>query len=66
MDKNIKLIGDGISVRLVAIDDGKVTLEVCITKDGIPLVFWVVEKLDQGDTWDLSGCDIKVPYELTG
>ena len=66
MDKNIQLEGDGISVKLVAIGDKEVTLEVCATKEKQPLCFWTVEHLKEGDTWYLSGCDIKVPCELTG
>ena len=57
MDKNIQLEGDGISVKLVAMDDKEVTLEVCATKGKQSLCFWTVEHLKEGDTWYLSGCD---------
>ena len=65
MERQIQLSGDGLAVGLVAISDGKVTLEVCLTKDGEPIMFWTVEHLGQGDAWRLSNCDIKVPCELT-
>ena len=56
---------DGISVKLQAIGDGEVTLEVSLSKDKQPMVYWPVEHLKQGDSWKLSGCDITLPYELT-
>ena len=64
MGKHTQLSGNGISVKLVALNGERATLEVCVTKDGESLVFWAVEHLDKGDTWNLSGCDIKVPIEV--
>jgi len=66
MDKHIQLSGDGISIELVEIIGREVTLKVCVTTDGEPMIFWVVEHLKEGDTWNLSNCDIKVPCEITG
>lgn len=66
MVENIQLEGDGISVKLVAIGDKEATLEVSVTKEKQSLCFWTVEHLKGGDTWHLSGCDIKVPCELIG
>lgn len=65
MVKDIQLEGDGISVKLVAIGNKEVTLEVCATKEKESLCFWTVEHLKEGDTWLLSDCDIKVPCEIT-
>ena len=59
-----KLTGDGISVKLMAISDGEVVLEVSVTRKGEAMVYWRRDNIRQGDSFGISGLSVKVPITI--